>query len=176
MEQITGEICPACGKKTLVLGEEVMDIPHFGKCFLMTMSCTDCKFHNADIESEEIRAPARYTFEVKNEKDLNTRVVKSSEATVKIPELRMTATPGPASIGYISNVEGVFKKFKEIVEQQRDNSEEESERKSAKNLLKKMWKVECGEMPITLVIEDPSGNSAIISDKAKVEPLKGKKK
>ena len=174
MTEIKGEICPACGKKTLTLIEETMDIPHFGKCYLMSMTCTECRFHNADVESEEAKSPAKYTFEVKTEKDLNTRVVKSASASLRIPELRMSVTPGENSTGYISNIEGVLKRFKEIIEVQKDAAEEESERKSAKNLLKKIWKVESGEMPITLIIEDPRGNSAIISDRAKVEPLKKK--
>ena len=45
-------------------------------------------------------------------------------------------------------------------------------KKAAKNLLKKIWKVECGEQEMKVVIEDPTGNSAIISDKAIVTKLK----
>ena len=39
-------------------------------------------------------------------------------------------------------------------------------------MLKKLWKVECGDEKLKIIIEDPSGNSAIISEKAKVEKLK----
>ena len=43
---------------------------------------------------------------------------------------------------------------------------------NSKNLLKKLWKVENGEQELKIVIEDPSGNSAIISEKAEVSKLK----
>jgi C4-type Zn-finger protein len=42
--------------------------------------------------------------------------------------------------------------------------------------LKKIWNAKCGEAELTIIIEDPSGNSAIISEKAVVEPFKGKSK
>ena len=48
-------------------------------------------------------------------------------------------------------------------------------RKKAKNLLKKLWKVECGDEQLKIVIEDPSGNSAIVSERAVVSKMKGKK-
>ena len=47
-------------------------------------------------------------------------------------------------------------------------------KKRCKNLLKRMWKIKLGDIPTKLILEDPSGNSAIISDKAKVEKLKVK--
>jgi zinc finger protein len=101
-------------------------------------------------------------------------IVKSAEATVKIPELRMTMSPGPASSGFISTIEGLLFRFKKIVEQERDSAEEDSERKSAKNLLKKIWKIECGDIPMRVQIDDPSGNSTIVSPKAVVTTKKKK--
>ena len=107
---------------------------------------------------------------------MNTRVVKGSEATVKIPQLRMSVEPGIASDGYVSNIEGILQKFKHILEVERDTADEDSVRKKAKNLLKKLWKVECGDEKLIVLIEDPSGNSAIISEKTIISSLKGKKK
>ena len=172
MQELKNQPCPFCSKKTLTLIEDEKEIPYFGKCFLMSMTCTSCKYHQADIEVADNKGPINYTFTIKNKKDLNVRVIKSSQATVKIPQLRMSVTPGAGSIGYISNIEGLLNRFKAIIESQRDNSEEPSERKAAKNLLKKLWKVELGEQELKIVIEDPSGNSAIVSDKAEVKKSK----
>lgn len=86
--------------------------------------------------------------------------------------MRMSVEPGIASEGYVSNIEGMLERFKKILESQRDTAGEDSERKTAKNLLKKLWKVECGDEELKIVIEDPSGNSAIISDKAVVTKMK----
>jgi zinc finger protein len=152
--------------------EEEKEIPYFGKCYIMSMRCDNCSYYKSDIESVEPKDPLKYEFTVKDKKDLNVRVIKSSNATIKIPTLRMSVEPAIASIGYISNVEGVLRRFKKIVEGQRDSAEEEDIKKAAKNLLKKIWKIECGEQEMKLVIEDPTGNSAIISDKAIVTKLK----
>jgi len=172
MQELSNQPCPFCKESALALIEEEREIPYFGKCFLMSMTCTSCKYHSSDIEVADNHGPTSYSFTIKDKKDLNVRVVKSGQATIKIPRLRMSVTPGPVSLGYISNIEGVLARFKSIIEGQRDAAEEESERKTAKNLLKKLWKVELGEEQLKIIIEDPSGNSAIISKDAEVKKLK----
>ena len=174
METLKNQPCPLCHTNKLSLIEEDYDVPYFGKCYLMSMKCENCDYKVSDIEVAEEKEPSRYTFEVKNKKDLNVRVVKSGQATVKVPALKMSVEPGPASEGYISNIEGVLQRFKKIIESERDTAEDENVKKAAKNLLKKLWKVELGELPIKIIIEDPSGNSAIIDKRAVVEKLKVK--
>ena len=163
--------CPMCKQKELVLTERFVDVPHFGKTALFSMSCSNCKFHKADVESLDRKEPCRYTFEISSEKDLNVKVIKSSEATVKIPHIT-TITPGPASIGYISNIEGIFNRVKHQIEVAMDTAEEEEDKKKAKNLLKKITRIMWGQESQKIIIEDPSGNSAIISDKAVKEKMK----
>lgn len=172
MEKLENQKCPLCMKDTLTLTQDEQDIPYFGKVYLFSMVCSNCKYLKSDVESAERKDPCKYTFEIASEKDMSIRVVKSSEATIKIPQLRMEVSPGPASIGFVSNIEGILTRFEEIIKTQRDTSEEDTEKKHAKNLLKKLWKVKLGEIPLKIIIEDPSGNSAIISEKAKLEKLK----
>ncbi|MCG2718950.1 MAG: ZPR1 zinc finger domain-containing protein [Nanoarchaeota archaeon] len=177
MEKLEKQPCPFCHKKTLVMVEEETDIPYFGKVFIFSASCdnSECNYKVSDVEAAELKDPVKITFTIENKKDLNVRVVKSSSATVKVPQMKMDVRPGPAAEGYVSNVEGILNRFEKIIEYQRDTAEDDSVKKSAKNLLKKMRKVKWGDIPLKIVIEDPSGNSAIISDKAVVEKLKGKK-
>jgi zinc finger protein len=172
MSQLKNQPCHFCKKKTLTLTEETYNVPHFGKCFLMSMNCSSCNFNKTDVESEERKPPSKQTFTLENKKDLNTKVIKSSEATVKIPQLRMDVRPGVASSGYLSNLEGVLLRFKKIIEKERDSTDDPKIRKHAKNLLKKLWKAELGDLPLKIVIEDPSGNSAIVSEKTEVKKLK----
>jgi len=171
MDKIDNETCPLCGTKNLTLTEDEMDIPYFGKTYVFSMSCSNCKYYKSDVEAEEHKDPCKIVFTIENVEDLKVRVVKSSEATVKIPQMRMSVTPGPSSIGYVSNVEGVIDRFVERIEQEKNSTDEEDVRKNAKNLLKKIWKVKCGDMPLKIIIEDPSGNSAIISEKTQVTKL-----
>ena len=37
MEKINGELCPLCQQKTLILTEEEIEIPHFGKAFVFVI-------------------------------------------------------------------------------------------------------------------------------------------
>ncbi len=171
-DTMKGETCPICLEKKLSLTEDEMEIPYFGKTFVFSMHCEGCGFHKADIEAEEMKDPCRLTFTIEKEEDMNIRVVKSSEATIKVPQLHMTVTPGPASEGYVSNIEGILARFEKVIEDERDNSEEDDVKTTAKNLLKKIRKVKWGEIPLKIVIEDPSGNSAIISERTVVEKLK----
>ena len=170
-EVMENQPCPMCMKKTLSLVEETMEVPFFGKLYLFSMNCTSCKFHKADVEAAEQHEPVKYALEVSSEADMNIRIVKSSQATVKIPHIT-TITPGPASNGYITNVEGILNRVKSSIEQARDAEEDPAAKKKAKNLLKKLQKVVWGQEKLKIIVEDPSGNSAIISDKAEKSRLK----
>ena len=162
---------PMCMKKTLTLSEELVDIPHFGPTYIFTMSCSSCKYSKSDVEAAELKEASKYELEIDSEDDLGIKVVKSSEATLKIPRIA-TITPGPVSDGYFSNVEGVLNRVKTGIEQARDSAEDDSDKKKAKNMLKKINRVIWGKEKLKIVIEDPTGNSAILSDKAKITRLK----
>ncbi len=157
--------CPMCHKETLTLKEMERDIPHFGTCYIFSMDCSSCDYHMADVEAGKERGPVKYTLNVEGEEDLKIRVVKSSQATIKIPRM-VEITPGPVSSGYVTNVEGILNRIKKVIESKKDD-EDKSVRKKAKNQLKKLHRVLWGRDSLTIQIEDPSGNSAIVSEKAK---------
>jgi len=93
MDQLKNQPCPVCHANKLTLTEENYNVPYFGRCYLMAMQCEACGYKMSDIESEETKDPVKYTFEVKNKKDLNVRVVKSGQATIKIPVRTATEDP-----------------------------------------------------------------------------------
>jgi len=163
--------CPMCNKKTLTLSEREHEIPYFGKVFLFSMTCTSCKYHKADVECVESHEPAKYTLEVSSEDDLKIRVVKSASALVKIPHV-LTIKPGPASNGFVTNVEGIINRAKFAIETARESEEDKAAKKKAKKLLKKLNNVLWGRDKLKIVIEDKTGNSAIVSDKATKNKLR----
>ncbi len=165
IDKLDGQFCPVCHTKSLILIEKKMDIPFFGPTFLFAMTCSKCDYYKGDLESEEKKEPAKYVLEVECEEDLKIRVIRSSEGTVKLPRIA-SISPGPSAEGYVTNVEGIFNRIKEIIEKVRDNAEDSKARKKAKNMLKKIQKIMWGQEKIKLTLEDPTGNSAIISDKA----------
>ena len=171
MEKLENQPCPMCKQKTLTLTEDEKEVPYFGKVYLYSMTCSNCKYHKADVEVAENHEPVKYTIEINSEKDLNIRIIKSAEATIKIPHVT-TIEPGPAANGYITNIEGILNRVKHSIEIARDSEEDPAAKKKAKNLLKKLTKVIWGQEKLKIIIEDPSGNSAIISDKAVKSKLK----
>ena len=152
--------------------EDAQDIPFFGKVFIFSMQCDGCGAKKSDVEAAEQREPVKITFETKSEKDMTVRVVKSSEATVRLPQLKMDVTPGVASDGYVTNVEGLLDRFKDVLEHVKNDADDDAEKEKVKMLLKKLWKIKLGDISVKIVIEDPSGNSAIISKRAVIEKLK----
>ncbi len=165
MNVLAGQPCPVCKNNTLTLTEKEIEVPYFGKLYVFSMSCSECKYHKADVESMEGKEPCKYTFEISSEEDMKVRVIKSGEATVKLPHI-VTIEGGPNSNGYVTNIEGILNRVKHQIEVARDNADDEDERKKAKNLLKKLNKVIWGQEKLKMIIEDKTGNSAIISDKA----------
>ncbi len=171
IDTLGGQVCPVCAKKTLTLTESEMEVPYFGTLLIFGMNCSDCGFKKGDVEAAEQKEPSKWTFEVASTKDLSVRVVKSSEGTVKLGNIG-SIEPGPSSEGYVTNVEGLITRIKEQVEHLRDAAEEEEDKEKARNVLKKILRVFGGNDALKITIEDPSGNSAIISEKAKKEKLK----
>ncbi len=165
MAEMTGQECAICGEKKLTLREDAIEVPFFGKVFVFSMQCDACGYKKADLEAAEKKEPCRYTFEVSSEADLNIKIVKSGEAVVKIPHV-ITIEPGLAADGYITNVEGLLEKVKKVIESSVEEEEDETAKKKAKNLVKKLNNALVGREPLKIIIEDPTGNSAIISDKA----------
>lgn len=168
IEVVEGEPCPFCHKKTLTLRQAEMEVPFFGKLVIFSMDCRnkECNYRKADVESDSQKSAIKDSVEISSEEDLKIRVIKSSTATVKIPHIG-SIEPGEASNGYITNVEGIINRIKEQVEFLKETAEDDSDKKKAKNMLKKLNKVLWGQEKITMTLIDPSGNSAIISEKKK---------
>ncbi|MFC1749314.1 ZPR1 zinc finger domain-containing protein [Pseudomonadota bacterium] len=164
MEELENQPCPICGKNACTLREEEMDIPYFGKVFVFGIECNSCKFKKSDVEISERSEPAKWTFEVENDEDLNVRIIKSSEAVLKIPRI-FEMTPGPDSEGFVSNVEGVILMVKKIIESSIEGEEDKEIKKKGWTMIKKLNKVLVGREKLKIILEDPSGNSAIISEK-----------
>lgn len=170
MQELKGQKCSFCGENTLALREEEIEIPHFGRVFVLTMECTGCNYRKTDVEPAETKEPCKYTFEVTSENDLNVKIIKSADATVKIPHV-ITIEPGPASEGYITNVEGLLERVKSQIQSAAELEEEPAAKNKAKNLLKKLGNVLVGRESLKIIIEDPSGFSAIVSEKAQKSKL-----
>lgn len=162
--------CPICGKE-LNLNTTLYDTPFFGKVLITTIIC-ECGFRHADSIVAEIKEPTRFTVKI-NKDTLYDKVIRSTSGTIRIPEIGVDVEPGPASQAFITNVEGVLMRVRDIVETaKRWNSDDEKVVKRCDEILKRIDDTLNGEDELTLVLEDPFGNSLILSDNAFRERMK----
>jgi len=172
IEKIEGQQCPICKQNTLILTQIERDIPFFGRILLMSMSCKNCLYHAADVEILDRKEPARYEIIIEKPEDLNILVVRSSAGRVLLKRIG-SIEPGINNNGFITTIEGVINRIKRSIEQLLPDLDGEKEKK-ARMLIKKINRILSGWDKAVLVVEDPTGNSAIISDKAKKTSLKKK--
>lgn len=128
----------------------------------------------SDFLNTRYGRPIRCTYKIKNEKELSARVIRASTGTIRIPELGTIIEPGPASQAFVTNVEGVVTNILEVAETARKWAQTEDEKKNCDSAIENIKRAKSGELPFTLIIEDPFGNSMIIAkdqSKVKVEEL-----
>ena len=169
-EQLTEMIikCPACGiegKAKSIMKD--LEIPHFGKVLETSIQCPKCGFKHNDIIALEQNDPAKYILEI-NKNTLTVRVVRSQSATVSIPEVGIKVEPGPKSEGYVTNVEGMLNRFEDAVKKALQLFDDEESQKNGKNTLDHIQELKNGNKTATLIIQDPFGQSNIVSDKVEI--------
>jgi len=148
--------CPICGKKSMTIKIFLYDMPFFGKVVLESGKCSKCGFKWSDVGLLETTKPKRIIVKVKKPKDLNALVIKAAPATVRIPELGIEIFPGPAAPGYITTVEGVLQRVIDHAPSECLNESNPCYKK-----IEAIKEAMDGNIPFTLIIEDPSGRSAV---------------
>ena len=159
--------CPCCPVEIEYI-YQTENIPYFSDILIISAVCPSCGYRYVDTQMIRHTDPMRYELAVESEDELAARVVRSMGARLEIPELGVRIDPGPACEGFVSNVEGVLDRIEKVVKGV-CNWGDDREKENARALLDKITAVKCGSFPITLILEDPSGTSAIVSDKAKKE-------
>ncbi|ALU11808.1 hypothetical protein EYM_04910 [Ignicoccus islandicus DSM 13165] len=161
--------CPVCGEEKMKVSIYSYDMPMIGPVIIVTGKCASCGYKFVDIKTLERKGNQRIEFKVENEKDLNTLVLRSSTATLEIPELQAEISPGPISQGFLTTVEGVLHRFKDIIEFLCKDATDEKEKKECEERLKRLGEMLEGKREFTIIIKDPEGYSKIASEKAKEE-------
>lgn len=158
------QVCPIC-KHKLDIHIHSKKVDFYGKIWIFTYKCHSCGFKKSDILIDEIQEPIRMKFKVDNINDLYVRVIKSSYATLRLEELDYEITPGPLAEGKITNIEGILQQFLNGLQYFHSNKEK------VEQIRETIEKVLAGEGKITIIIEDPYGQSSILSKKTIREKL-----
>lgn len=163
-------MCHAAGKLTLLTTN--VSIPYFGDALESTLRCDACGFRHADFMILGQKEPMRLTLHAKDEAALRVRVIRSNSGTIRIPELGFTAEPSPLSESFVSNVEGVLERAKHILLTAHDWHREDAEKAALlRSYLATYERLATGQQPFTIIIDDPFGNSAIVSEDVERRPL-----
>jgi zinc finger protein len=167
--------CFICNTGKLILSSSSFEVPHFGEVCISTYVCNSCGYRSTDVIPLRSRPPCRYKCTINGDSSLSIRVIRSHTGIVRIPELGIRIDPGVAANGFITNVEGILNRVEGIIdhvlrdsykaievgEMAEENMARISRCRSLKDIIASC---RCGGNPLTLVIEDPSGNSAIYGD------------
>lgn len=156
--------CPSCSHE-IEFRYQTENIPYFSDILIISATCPQCGYRYVDTQVLASGEPSRYTLTVSTPEDLAIRIVRSMTASIEIPELGVEIDPGPACTGFITNAEGVLERIQHVVEATCRWNEGKAKEKAGE-LLEQIAQAREGKFPFTLILNDPSGNSAIFSYKA----------
>ena len=167
--------CPVCDKKTLKEEHAEIEVPYAGKVWEVTLRCEKCGYKHVTLDYVERKEPVRYTYRVEHPDELSTKIYRSKYGIVEIAELGLKVEPGIVAEGYLTNVEGILERFKEILQQyirfHKNEKEAQDEVYRAFMLINKLEDVKTGTLSVTITLTDPAGISSIVSEKATREVL-----
>jgi zinc finger protein len=163
--------CPVCHEQKCVdVTTKTDEIPYFGEIMESVVLCSSCGYRHSDVICLDQKEPVRYSLKITSE-HMSARVVKSQSATVSIPDLGLKVEPGPKSVGYVSNIEGVLERFESAVKTALTLFDDEESLINASKILEELKKVRSGKKDVEIIVEDPFGHSIIMHQDASKRKL-----
>ncbi len=160
-EKKTDSRCPNCNNYLYYI-ESDNEIPYEGKITIHTYICKNCSYKNITIDRHEKGDPKILKFKIKNKNDLKTIVYRSPDARVHIPELDAEISPGIASKGYITTIEGILTSIKEKLSLMGDDENINVLRQRIEGI------ISGAEESVTIILDDDSGQSKINSSRVEI--------
>lgn len=151
---------------------ETIDLPYLGESLETMLRCEACGYRHVDFVLTQHNDPLRHSYLIEKEDDMMVRVVRSASGTIRIPELGIDIEPGMASEAFITNIEGILMRIEKVLSQLHHDAESDEVRTKVETLQQTLLDMRTGKAaPATLVLEDPFGNSGIISDATEVHVI-----
>ncbi|KAL6741313.1 hypothetical protein Aduo_014581 [Ancylostoma duodenale] len=165
--------CPNCGAPTEVLMKPT-DIPYFQTVIIMALTCDSCGHKSNEVKSGgSIKDHGcRLSIKVEQDVDLARDVLKSDTCSMRIPEIDLEVGPG-ALCSRFTTVEGLLSATRDQLSTQSSffmgDSASSKERSQIQIFLEQFDDILSLKKVITLVLDDPAGNSYIQSLTAPLE-------
>lgn len=175
LEDLEGEVfqfptnCPDCNSPCETNMKKT-NIPHFKEVVIMATNCESCGHRTNEVKSGGGIEPTGVHIEVvvNGREDFSRDVLKSETCSLKIPELELEV--GPHALGgRFTTIEGLLVAIKEQLNDPQfshmfGDSKTDESRARMEEFLQRLEQVLEGKFRVTLVLDDPAGNSYIQVD------------
>lgn len=136
-------------------------IPFYKEVVLMSFSCDHCGFANNEIQSggEIAERGCRIELTIKNTDDLNRKIVKSDQTSLRIVELDFEI-PSQSQKGEITTLEGVIDRSVAGLAQDQPvrRIEHPDAAQQIDEFIERLERLKFVDTPFNIVLEDISGN------------------
>lgn len=145
---------------------KVTQVPHFKEVVIMATSCDRCGHRTNEVKSGAGIEPQGVQIELRvlEPADLARDLLKSETCTVHVPELELEAGAGVLS-GRFTTVEGLLDSMRQQLAQENPFFQGDSATGSGRlrmgAVVEKLTQAAAGKLPVTLVLDDPCGNSYV---------------
>ncbi|XP_046434605.1 zinc finger protein ZPR1 isoform X2 [Neodiprion fabricii] len=172
LEDIQGEVltfptnCPNCNNPCET-NMKMTNIPHFKEVVIMATTCETCGNRTNEVKSGSGIEPygLRIEVQVKGTEDFSRDVLKSETCSIIIPELELDG--GCAALGgRFTTVEGVIQATKEQIISSSALIGDSSDKDAVDRMnsfIGRLDSVLSGNTAVTLILDDPAGNSYVQS-------------
>ncbi|XP_011306531.1 zinc finger protein ZPR1 [Fopius arisanus] len=172
LEDLEGEIlkfptnCPKCNAPCST-NMKMTNIPHFKEVVIMATTCDECGHKTNEVKSGSGIEPEgiRIQVQVTGTEDFSRDVLKSETCSMEIPELELEVGPNALG-GRFTTIEGLLTATKEQLLSSASfcgDSVDETVKKRMDEFISKLDQVLNGIHSITIILDDPAGNSYIQS-------------
>lgn len=136
-------------------------IPFYKETIIASFACEHCGFENNEIQPAGEIEPngCKIELQVKSQKDLNRRIVKSDRTSVKFVELDFEI-PAQSQKGEVTTIEGIIDRSISGLEQDQSVRRLEHPEIAAQidAFVDKLRALKSVDSPFTMIFEDISGN------------------
>ena len=154
--------CPSCLEESAKVVSHILDIPYYDDFAMINIACDKCGYRTSDFLNTKSKDPIKMEYNVENINDETTKIVRSSQGIVRIPELGISIEPNGDGSTWIRNIEGVLEDMKQKLMVSKRHAENSDEKRKVKSRLKLLKSLQKFERKFTIIVEDPSGNSIIL--------------
>jgi zinc finger protein len=160
--QIKTVDCPTCDNDDAKLVSHLLDIPFYKDFMMLNLNCRQCGYRSSDFYNLDSKGYTRYEYLVDSSTDDTTKIVRAKGGIVNIPELGIKIEPVNEPVSWIRNVEGVLRDMRKKLILLVNDPENATMKKHAIERLELLDEMLNYQIPFTLIVEDPDGNSLIL--------------